>query len=142
MLRFTIILLGLFWAMDTSWADPLDDAEGYVTRGAPKMMDASGLVFLAFDYICFALAVVFFGRALVQDKSWLQYLSRVIARPWSFGVHQQWHETRHRADTPLMVMMVVIWIFLCQFLSEMSLGVLAMIGLALLAVVMLKLIKA
>ncbi len=141
MLRLLIILLGLFWAIDTSWADPLDDAEGYVTRGAPKMMDTSGLVFLGLDYVCFALAVVFFGRALIQNKPWLQYLSRVVSRPWSFGIGKQWHETRHRADTPLMVMIVVIWIFLCQFLSEMSLGVLAMIGLALLAVVILKFIK-
>ena len=46
MLRFAMVLIGFLCAVDTSWADPLDDGEGYVNRGAPDMLGVSGLALL------------------------------------------------------------------------------------------------
>jgi hypothetical protein len=141
MLRITLLLLGLCLSCDTAWADPLDDGEGYVNRGAPDMLGMGGLALLMFNYVMFGLAAVVFGRALIQDKPWLQYVSRVVSKPWSFGVRKQWVDGRHWADIPLMIVLIVVWIFICQFFNEMGMGTLAMIGLALMAVTVLKLMK-
>jgi len=56
-------------------------------------------------------------------------------------VQDVWQAQRHGFDMFLMLVILVGWIFLCQFFNEMGLGVLAMIGLALMAVVFLRMLK-
>jgi len=126
---------------DNAWADPFDADEAYVNRGAPDMLGYTGLALMMLNYVLFGLAVVVFGKALVKGSAWLVYVSQVVSKPWSFGVKRVWQEGRHWSDIPLTVVMVVCWVFLCQFFNEMNMGAVAMIGLAFMAVVLLRLMK-
>jgi len=133
-----LFLMVTLWMVcgDTAMADPLDAGEGYVSRGAPDMLGYAGLAMLMLNYVLFGLAAIVFGKALANKAVWLEYTGHVFAQPWSFGVHKQ--KQRHWADLPLMVVLMVVWIFMCQWLNEFGLGALAMIGLALMAVLFVK----
>jgi len=138
----------LFWMLlifltvgDAAMADPFDADEGYVNRGAPDMLGYAGLGMLMLNYVLFGVAAVVFGKALVANTAWLQYVSRVFSKPWSFGVRKQWKDGRHWADIPLTVILMVLWIFICQWFNEFGLGAVAMIGLALMAVLLLRMFK-
>jgi len=126
---------------DMCWADPFDDGEAYVNRGAPEMLGMAGLAMMMLNYVLFGLAVVIFGKAMINRTPWLELIAKSFARPWSYGVKGVWQNQRHALDMPLMIAILVAWIFLCQFFNEMGLGVLAMIGLALMAVVFLRMLK-
>jgi len=138
----------LFWMLllfltvgDTAMADPFDADEGYVNRGAPDMLGYAGLGMLMLNYVLFGVAAVVFGKALFANAPWLQYVSRVFSKPWSFGVQKHWQGGRHWADIPLTVILMVVWIFICQWFNEFGLGAVAMIGLALMSVLLLKMLK-
>jgi len=135
------MLLIYFACGDVAIADPFDADEGYVNRGAPDMLGYTGLAMLMLNYVLFGVAAVVFGKALVAKAAWLQYVSRFFAKPWSFGVRKQWQQGRHWADIPLTVLLMVLWIFLCQWFNEFGLGAVAMIGLALMSVLLLKMLK-
>jgi len=124
---------------DTAMADPFDADEAYVNRGAPDMLGYAGLAMLMLNYVLFGLAAVVFGKALANKAAWLEYIGHVFAQPWSFAIRKQ--QERHAADLPLTIILMVVWIFMCQWLNEFGLGALAMIGLALMAVLFVKSLK-
>jgi len=126
---------------DAAMADPLDAGEAYVNRGAPDMLGYTGLAMLMLNYVLFGVAAVVFGKALFANAPWLLYISRVFAKPWSFGVRKQWQPGRHWADIPLTVVLMIVWIFICQWFNEFGLGAVAMIGLALMAVLLLRMMR-
>ncbi len=138
-MRLLIILLLGILLPEYALADPLDADEGYVNRGAPDMLGYAGLAMLMLNYVLFGLAAVVFGKGLTQKAPWLNYLAQAFAQPWSFAIRKQ--QQRHWADLPLTIILIVVWIFACQWLNEFGLGALAMIGLALMAVLFLKSLK-
>jgi len=126
---------------DTAMADPFDADEAYVNRGAPDMLGYAGLAMLMLNYVLFGIAAVVFGKGLAKKTPWLLKVSQIFAKPWSFGVQKEERDDRHWADMPLTVVIMVLWIFLCQWFNEFGLGAVAMIGLALMAVLVLRMLK-
>jgi len=139
-MRYLIWLAAMLLLTDVAWADPLDAGEGYVNRGAPEMLGIAGLTMMMLNYVLFALAAVVFGRALIRNAPWLLYCSALYARPYSFLLKRE-EMDRHAMDIPLTVVMTVTWIFICQGFNELGLGAVAMIGLAFMAVLVLKILK-
>jgi len=135
------MLLLLMVCGDAAMADPFDADEGYVNRGAPDMLGYAGLAMLMLNYVLFGLAAVVFGKALANKAPWMKHISRIFSKPWSFGVQKEVRDDRHWADIPLTVVLMILWIFLCQWFNEFGLGAVAMIGLALMAVLVLRMLK-
>ncbi|MDQ6952432.1 MAG: hypothetical protein Q9M15_02780 [Mariprofundaceae bacterium] len=135
------MLLLLMANGDAAMADPFDADEGYVNRGAPDMLGYAGLAMLMLNYVLFGIAAVVFGKGLAKKTPWLLHISRIFAKPWSFGMQKEVRDDRHWADIPLTVVIMVLWIFLCQWFNEFGLGAVAMIGLALMAVLVLHMLK-
>ncbi|MDQ6974851.1 MAG: hypothetical protein Q9M10_08180 [Mariprofundaceae bacterium] len=141
MMKFFLMLALLIVYGDTAMADPFDAGEGYVNRGAPDMLGYAGLTMLMLNYVLFGLAAVVFGKGLAKKTPWLVHMSRIFEKPWSFGIQKEERDDRHWADIPLTVLLMVLWIFLCQWFNEFGLGAIAMIGLALMAVFVLRMLK-
>jgi len=143
-MRLFFMMLMLILSMshgDIAFCDPFDDGEGYVNRGAPEMLGYAGLAMMMLNYVLFGLAAVVFGKALLNNAPWLVYCSQLFARPWSFGIRKSVEGHRHWLDIPLTVLMIIIWIFICQGFNELGFGSIAMIGLAFMAVLLLKMFK-
>jgi len=64
-----------------AWVDPFDADEAYVNRGAPEMMGIAGLGMIMLNYVLFSLAIVVFGKAMLNHAPWLERMARIFARP-------------------------------------------------------------
>ncbi len=128
-LPFVAVLAALFVAAPV-WADPLDAMEGYAERGAPPAIPGvGGVAVWVFDYALFAVLVVGLGWLLVRHAGrWARAEARVRA---SFAALRAC--CGRIAAWAAGAFAVAGWIFLCQWLDAHGLSALAMGGLALLA---------
>ncbi|MDQ6994691.1 MAG: hypothetical protein Q9M18_03755 [Mariprofundaceae bacterium] len=138
-----LFLMFILWMVcgDTAIADPFDADEAYVNRGAPDMLGYAGLAMLMFNYVLFGLAAYVFGKGFAKKTPWLIQLGKIFSKPWSFGIQKEERDDRHWADIPLMVLLIILWIFLCQWFNEFGLGAVSMVGLALMAILIIRMLK-
>jgi len=129
-------------------ADPLDTGEAYTTRkGPPEWMDGVDFTWLVVDYGLFALAVVLLGWLLLRRPQLFARFEDAIR--WPFGrllglasrLPVGLRELAQGITLLIALLLVAAWVMFCQWLSHVGLGALAMAGLALLAVVLVRLIK-
>lgn len=132
----------------TSFADPLDKGETYTIRqGPPEWMDGVDLAWLIVDYGIFALMIVAIGWVLTRRISIFERFETIISWPFSRmlqGASRLPVILRELAQglTGLAVLfLVVAWVIFCQWLKHQGLGAISMAGLALEAVVLVRLIK-
>ncbi len=144
------LLLGVATTLgaSSSWADPLDTGEAYVDRAAPPAwMDKIDFGLLLVDYGIFALTIVAMGWLLIKRSDLLSRLESRIFAPFSaiFAAAK-----RVGGVGELLLQMVggmalflalAAWVFFCQWLKHVGLGALSMAGLALVALLLVRMIK-
>jgi len=144
--RIILIIMAL---LPTSLlADPLDRGEAYTMRsGPPEWMDNVDLGLLLVDYGIFALTLVALGWLLFKKPDYLHRLESLVRAPFSaiFTAAK-----RVGGVTEFMLQMIgglavfvalAVWVFFCQWLKHVGLGALAMIGLAFVALLLVRMIK-
>lgn len=141
-------MTGLLLFPVTAMADPLDKGEAYTTRkGPPEWMDNIDLSLLLIDYGVFALMVIAMGWLLIKRPHYFLKLEALIKRPFAaiFAA-----ASRAGTVTGFILQMVgglaafvalAAWVFFCQWTKSKGLGALSMIGLALMALMLVRLIK-
>jgi len=129
-------------------ADPLDQGEAYTTRqGPPEWMDKTDFGLLIVDYGLFALLVVALGWLVFKHPQRFAAFEKIVQWPIRavFSL-----ATRVGGVGEFMLQMigglaafilVVVWVFFCQWLKSKGLGALSMGGLALLALMLVRMIK-
>ncbi|EAU55892.1 hypothetical protein [Mariprofundus ferrooxydans] len=129
-------------------ADPLDTGEAYTTRQTPpEWMDNVDLSLLLVDYAIFALMLVGFGWLLFKRPHYFLKLEAILKAPFKaiFAAGK-----RAGGVTEFILQMVggiavflslAAWVFFCQWLKSKGLGAFSMIGLALMALMLVRLIK-
>ncbi|MDQ7000495.1 MAG: hypothetical protein Q9M12_06385 [Mariprofundus sp.] len=132
----------------TLWADPLDRGEAYTTRqGPPPWMDNIDFGLLLVDYGIFALTLVALGWLLFKKPDYLHRLESLVRAPFAaiFAAAR-----RAGGVTEFILQMfggiavlvtLAAWVFFCQWLKHIGLGALAMIGLAFVALLLVRMIK-
>ncbi len=132
----------------TAWADPLDAGEGYALRGAPPdWMDGVDFGWLIVDYGLFAAAMGLLGWLMFHRPAFALRARDAIAAPWramlraAAGLPVVLRELAQGLIGLSAAAAVAGWVFFCQWLSAMHLGALAMAGLALLAVLLVSLMR-
>ncbi|HKI61142.1 MAG TPA: hypothetical protein VKA31_02505 [Mariprofundaceae bacterium] len=132
----------------TAFADPLDKGEAYTTRKEPPdWMTGVDISWLLVDYGLFALAVIALGWLLVKKPEQFARFEAIICLPFRTLL-------KGAAKLPILlrelaqglvglgaVLLVVAWVILCQWLKHHGFGGLSMAGLALEAVILVRLIK-
>ncbi|OIO66249.1 MAG: hypothetical protein CO186_09450 [Zetaproteobacteria bacterium CG_4_9_14_3_um_filter_49_83] len=131
-----------------AFADPLDKGEAYTERQEPPdWMDGIDFTWLIVDYGLFALAVIGLGWLLLKRAAWFTAFERVLFSPFRFLLRLASRlpviarELLQGITGLLVLLLIVAWVFLCQWLSHHELGAIAMAGLALEAVILVRLIK-
>jgi len=129
-------------------ADPLDKGEAYTTRkGPPEWLDSVDLGLLLVDYGIFALVVIALGWLLFKRPYYFLRLESVLKTPF-----QAIFAAAKRAGgiTEFILQLVggiavfitlAVWVFFCQWLKSKGLGAFSMIGLAMMALMLVRLIK-
>jgi len=132
----------------TAFADPLDKGEAYTTRqGPPEWMDGVDLSWLIVDYGIFALVVISIGWVLSKKVSIFERFESIISWPFSRMLKLASRmpiilRELVQGITGLGVLfLIVAWVMFCQWLKHHGLGAISMAGLALEAVVLVRLIK-
>jgi len=132
----------------TALADPLDKGEAYTTRpGPPEWLDNVDLSLLLVDYGVFALMLIGFGWLLFKRPHYFLRLETILKAPF-----QAMFATGKRAGGVLEFILqlcsgllafvaLAAWVFFCQWLKSKGLGALSMIGLALMALMLVRLIR-
>jgi len=140
--------LMLFAGSATAMADPLDQGEAYTMRsGPPEWMDNVDLGLLLVDYGIFALTLVALGWLLFKKPNLLYRLESIVRTPFAFIF-----AAAKRAGGVMEFILQIVggiavfmalaaWVLFCQWLKHMGLGALAMIGLAFVALLLVRLIK-
>jgi len=146
MMKFIYFLLACL--PQTLWADPFDDAEGYVNRqGPPPWMDGVDVGMLILSYGVFALALIGLGWLLFKKPEAMHRLESVILRPF-----KAIFATAQRLGGVSAIMLQIIgglaafltlsvWVFFCQWLKHEGFGALCMLGLAFAALMLVRLLK-
>ena len=131
-----------------AFADPLDRGEAYTTRqGPPEWMDGIDFTWLLVDYGLFALAIVGLGWLLMKRPEQFARFEAVVCWPFSQLLKLASHlpvvlrELVQGITWLLVVLLVVAWVILCQWFSHQGFGAIAMAGLALEAVILVRVIK-
>jgi len=131
-----------------AWADPLDTGEAYTTRqGPPEWMDKTDFGLLVVDYGMFALIVVALGWLVVKHPQRFAAFEHAIQWP----VRSLFAVAKRTGGVGALVLqmmgtfigfvVVVAWVFFCQWLKSQGLGALSMAGLALIALMLVRMIK-
>ncbi|MDQ6971833.1 MAG: hypothetical protein Q9M30_04225 [Mariprofundaceae bacterium] len=131
-----------------AFADPLDTGEAYTTRQAPpEWMDGVDLSWLLVDYGLFALVIIALGWILMRKKEAFEGFENVLRWPFSrlLGLAARLpvvlRELAQGIVGLMVIFLVVAWVIFCQWLSHKGLGGLSMAGLALEAVILVRLVK-
>ena len=142
-LRYMAALLPL-----TAFADPMDKGEAYTTRqGPPEWMDGIDFTWLLVDYGVFALIVVALGWVLTKRISMFERFEAVIYWPFSKLMSLASHlpiilrELGQGIVGLGILLLVVAWVMFCQWLYHYGLGAVSMAGLALEAVLLVRVIR-
>jgi len=129
-------------------ADPLDKGEAYTTRsGPPEWMDNVDLGLLLVDYSIFALTLIGLGWLLFKKPTYLARLESVVRAPFAaiFAAAKRAGGVTEFVLQLFGGIAVFIslgaWVFFCQWLKHIGLGAFAMIGLAFVALLLVRLIK-
>ena len=129
-------------------ADPLDTGEAYSTRsGSPQWMDNIDLSLLLVDYGIFALTLIGMGWLLFRKPTYLARLEAVVRAPFAaiFAAAK-----RAGGVTGFVLQLfggiavfisLGAWVLFCQWLKHIGLGAFSMIGLAFVALILVRLIK-
>jgi len=132
----------------TAFADPLDKGEAYTTRqGPPEWMDGVDISWLIVDYGLFALAIIGIGWLLMKKPEHFARFETIICLPFRImmqGAAKLPFLLRELAQGLVglsVILLIVAWVILCQWLKHHGLGGLSMAGLALEAVILVRLIK-
>jgi len=137
----------LFWPI-FAMADPLDTGEAYTTRsGPPQWMDTVDLSLLLVDYGIFALTLIGLGWLLFKKPAYLARLELVIRTPFAaiFAAAK-----RAGGITEIMLQLfggiviflaLAVWVLFCQWLKHIGLGAFSMVGLAFVALLLVRMIK-
>ncbi|RMH52739.1 MAG: hypothetical protein D6682_01360 [Zetaproteobacteria bacterium] len=140
--------VALFGPLASALADPLDQGEGYATRGvAPSMLDRGDVALLLVDYGVFALAVVALGWVALRRPGLLLRLEQYLRAPFAaiFAAAGRAGGVAgivlHLIGVMVVLLALAVWIFACQWLKHAGLGALSMVGLALLALVLVRAIR-
>lgn len=146
-MKKSISLLALLMPWST-WADPLDQGEAYTTRqDPPEWMDGVDLTWLIVDYGFFAIAIVILGWVMLKRPENFAYFEAVITSPfrWLFNAVAGFPVIVKELAQGLIGLVILFtiasWVFFCQWLSHHHLGAISMIGLALLAIVLVRVVK-
>jgi len=138
----------MFFLPATAYADPLDQGEAYVTRqGAPKWMDGVDFTWLLLDYGLFAVAIIALGWVVMKRPESFARFENVLTAPFRMLLHLAaclpivLRELMQGMVGLLVIVLVMAWVVLCQWFSHIGFGALAMAGLALEAVILVRLIK-
>ena len=141
-------LMLLIYLPSMALADPLDKGEAYTTRqGPPDWMDGVDFTWLIVDYGLFALAVIALGWLLMKRPDLFRAFEKVICSPFRLLLGIAAHlpvvlrELLQGITGLLVIALIVAWVFLCQWFSHHGLGAISMAGLALEAVILVRLIK-
>ena len=142
-LRWIIMLLPL-----PAYADPLDQGEAYVThQGAPVWMDGIDFAWLLVDYGMFAIAIITLGWVLMKRPASFERFESMFTAPFRRLLRMAarlpvvLRELVQGVVGLLVILLIVAWVVLCQWFSHIGFGALAMAGLALEAVILVRLIK-
>ncbi len=146
LMRFPAMMAA--WLPAVALADPLDRGEAYTERGAPPdWMDGVDFGWLLVDYGVFAIVVVAFGWVLLRRPQWFEQFEALLSAPFGMlfraasGLPVLLRELAQGLIGLVILGLVVGWVFFCQWLSHHHLGAIAMAGLALLAVILVRLVK-
>ncbi|TLS66133.1 hypothetical protein FE236_09170 [Mariprofundus erugo] len=132
----------------TAYADPLDKGEAYTTRqGPPEWMDNIDLTLLIIDYGIFALMLIGMGWLLFKRPHYFLKAEALLKKPFAaiFAL-----ASRSGTVTGFILQLVggllsfaalAAWVFFCQWLKSKGLGAFSMIGLALMALMLVRMIK-
>ncbi|OIO70217.1 MAG: hypothetical protein COW19_08140 [Zetaproteobacteria bacterium CG12_big_fil_rev_8_21_14_0_65_55_1124] len=142
-------IISLLALMPTAaFADPLDKGEAYTTRqGPPEWMDGVDLSWLLVDYGIFALMIVAIGWVLTKRITAFERFESVIRWPFSQMLKLASHlpiilrELAQGITGLIILFLIVAWVIFCQWLKHQGLGAISMAGLALEAVILVRLIK-
>ncbi|HCS12782.1 MAG: hypothetical protein COS82_08775 [Zetaproteobacteria bacterium CG06_land_8_20_14_3_00_59_53] len=132
----------------TATADPLDKGEAYTTRqGPPPWMDGVDVTWLIVDYGIFALMVIAIGWLLTKRITAFERFEAVISWPFrkmlklASRLPVILRELAQGITGLAVLFLIVAWVMFCQWLKHEGLGAISMAGLALEAVVLVRLIK-
>ena len=143
-----LILVILACCPSLALADPLDTGEAYSTRsGSPQWMDNIDLSLLLVDYGIFALTLIGLGWLLFRKPTYLARLEAVVRAPFAaiFAAAK-----RAGGVTEFVLQLfggiavfisLGVWVIFCQWLKHIGLGAFSMIGLAFVALILVRLIK-
>jgi len=149
-MRKIIALSGLITALAPigALADPLDTGEAYTTRkGPPDWMSGIDFTWLLVDYIVFAIMVFALGWVLAKRISVFERFETILYWPFTHLFSLASHlpillrELAQGIIGLAILFLVVAWVFFCQWLSQQGLGAISMAGLALEAVVFIRVVK-
>jgi len=131
-----------------AYADPLDRGEAYVTRkGPPEWMDGIDFTWLVVDYVFFAVAIIALGWLVMKRPESFARFENILMAPFRMLLQMAaclpivLREFVQGIVGLLVIFLIMVWVVFCQWLSHMGFGALAMAGLALEAVVLVRLIK-
>jgi hypothetical protein len=146
MKRMTALFIWLLPSMAA--ADPLDTGEAYTMRkGPPEWMDGVGFTWLLVDYALFAAVVALIGWLLMRRPELFARFEKGIRWPFAglLGLASRFPAGLRellQVTTYLSVLLLVVgWVMFCQWLNHIHLGAVAMAGLALLAVILVRTIR-
>jgi len=129
-------------------ADPLDRGETYTSRqGPPEWIDGVDVSWLLVDYGVFALIIIALGWTLGKRISAFERFESVVRWPFGLlfrlasGMPVILRELVQGVGGLFALAGVVAWVMFCQWLKHIDLGAIAMAGLALEAVILVRLIK-
>jgi len=129
-------------------ADPLDIDEGYTTHQMPaSWLDKSNFWLLLGDYAIFALVVMALGWLLFKQPRLLQRAESKLLQPFRavFAAAAAAEGVRKGAlyfmGGLLTFLSLAAWVFFCQWLKSLGLGVFSMAGLALMSVMLVRLLR-
>ncbi len=132
----------------TAYADPLDRGEAYTTRqGPPDWMNGVDLTWLIVDYGLFAVVIIALGWVLMRRPHLFAGFESALKAPFAALLAGAVHlpvilRELAQGIVGLMVLaLIVAWVLLCQWLSHIGMGGLSMAGLALEAVILVRLIR-
>lgn len=133
----------------TAKADPLDSGEAYTTRtGTPEWMTTGDFAWLVAEYGMFALMLIGLGWLLFKRPSLFITIESALKAPFS-AMFSAAREVGGLGEIVLQLIAtfaafiaIAAWVFFCQWLKSIGLGPVSMLGLALLALMLVRMIKA
>jgi len=129
-------------------ADPLDRGEAYTTRQTPpEWMDGVDFGLLLVDYGVFALTLIGLGWLLLKKPHLLYRMEAVVRAPFS-AIFAAAKDAGGVIEFVLQLFGAAavfaalgVAVFFCQWLKHIGLGALSMIGLAFVALLLVRMIK-